>query len=42
MGPAAFIAAVRAGQIKPMELAGGVKAFRAEDIEALAARASHR
>jgi hypothetical protein len=42
MGPAAFISAVRAGQIKPMELAGGVKAFRTEDVEALAARASHR
>ena len=42
MGPAAFISAVREGRITPMELAGGVKAFRTEDVEALAARASHR
>lgn len=42
MGPAAFISAVREGQIKPIELAGGIKAFRAEDVEALVARVSHR
>lgn len=42
MGPAAFISAVREGRIKPVELAGGIKAFRTEDVDALAARVSHR
>lgn len=42
MGPAAFISAVREERIKPIELAGGVKAFRTEDVDALAARELHR
>lgn len=42
LGPRAFISAVREGWIKPTELAGGVKAFRREDVDALAERASHR
>jgi hypothetical protein len=42
MGPAAFISAVREGRIKPIELAGGVNAFRTEDVDALAAKVSHR
>ena len=42
MGPAAFISAVREGRIKPVELADGVKAFRTEDVEALAKRTTHR
>ncbi len=42
MGPAAFISAVREGRIKPVELAGGAKAFLTEDVEGLATRASDR
>ena len=42
MGPAAFISAVRDGRIKPRDLADGLKAFRAEDVEGLAATAESR
>lgn len=39
MNPKDFIAAVRSGQLRPVDLGGGVRAFREEDIEHLRATA---
>jgi hypothetical protein len=36
LGPAGFIAAVREGRLTSVEVGGGVRAFRREDVEALA------
>ena len=33
--PAAFVAEVRAGRIKPVAVGGEVRAFRPEDVDAL-------
>jgi hypothetical protein len=38
-GPAKFVAAVREGRVKPVVLAGGVRAFRPEEVDALRAPA---
>ena len=39
--PGEFIAAVRSGQIKPVEVGPGVRAFRVEDVRHLAAAPAH-
>jgi len=40
LGPAKFIGAVREGRIKSMDVGAGVRAFRPEDVRALAASLS--
>lgn len=42
LGPAEFIAAVRDGTITSLDVGGSVRAFRSEDVQALAASLSHR
>jgi hypothetical protein len=40
LGPRAFIRAVRAGRVTPVEVTPGVRAFRVEDIEQLKSKTS--
>ena len=42
LGPRAFLAAVREGRISPVDVAPGIRAFRADEIQALARAASGR
>jgi hypothetical protein len=39
MTPTEFIAQVRSDRLRPVDLPGGVRAFRSEDVEALRATA---
>ena len=38
LGPAEFVAAIRDGRLVPVDLHGGVRAFRPEEIDSLASR----